>query len=1005
MLTITAKNEAGAWVQLDVFENEPVSLTYAFQDIQNVNTAKGSHTQEFRLPATDTNKHYFGAVEDHNKVGGFTIKLKHEAVVSNDGLPILTGHLQFKGAIVKAGDVAEYDVVIFGEFVDMAAGLQGVRLRDLDFSAYNHTLNYTNVVASFGGSLHGGVVRYGVIDRAFGWLNTDINLSDTANTLHPYQLTPFVRVKTVLDAIFARAGYTYTSAFFTAHEMYMPAFAGGDVMVVSNANTPQLVVAGLASNATPSGSALYVFTNLTDSGSYFYDSNASFSSSTWTAAVTATVTAEIHVKATLTAGSTMAFRMGLAKGPTYSSMAVQSGIYTINGSGNGIDTTVYLSLPVIAGETYRLAAFTESGWSSGTLTFDGTSAPEYVRTFVRFGTFSGVLTGGTVRIAENMPDYAALDYLADLQAMFNLVFVPDRNTQTIRVEPAKDYFESGSVLDWSQKIDRTTDVQLTPTTDLQTKTYEWTFAESDDIVNTAFVDTALRVCGRQRITDTENDFAEGDTTITAGHAPFVINRVGSMLLFKGYDSDGAVLTEPLPMICYFAGNITGAWRMFSGTTSTLQSTYPLFSPFSAEPATLTSNSLFFGNDAAHIVTAYPVNTLYNRFWAGYVRDLYSEESRIMTADFFLTPGDIATFSFADTIYTHGGYWRILDISGYVANLPGVCSVTLLKIFDEPRACVYIPHTVSIDGIVTFTDASGATSGGSEECCTLYGYRWDGSRCYAGPVPNTYGPSGGVSPQPYVPPTPDLSDIEEAIDDIRLKTDYISITQAVNLDTVESNVATLNGSVSAISADLDLLYQTFNPKGPDYGTTKVVYQQNKTDGTSLSLTQTAMTLASVSGRTSLSLTETSPGVFRANVQDDATPTPNTVTAIYATASSNNAKVGNNPAAPTAALEVNGGVKVTGNLTVSGTVDGRDVSVDGAKLDTIATGAEVNQLAFTYVQVGASTIAANTKTGTLTLAAGSGVSLTANTTTDTITIDNTAAGADVDAAELFMVFFEK
>jgi hypothetical protein len=35
----------------------------------------------------------------------------------------------------------------------------------------------------------------------------------------------------------------------------------------------------------------------------------------------------------------------------------------------------------------------------------------------------------------------------------------------------------------------------------------------------------------------------------------------------------------------------------------------------------------------------------------------------------------------------------------------------------------------------------------------------------------------------------------------------------------------------------------------------------------------------------------------------------------------------------------GVEVTGNIAVSGTVDGRDIATDGTKLDTIATNADV------------------------------------------------------------------
>ena len=60
----------------------------------------------------------------------------------------------------------------------------------------------------------------------------------------------------------------------------------------------------------------------------------------------------------------------------------------------------------------------------------------------------------------------------------------------------------------------------------------------------------------------------------------------------------------------------------------------------------------------------------------------------------------------------------------------------------------------------------------------------------------------------------------------------------------------------------------------------------------------------------------------------------------------------------------------------------------KLNGIATGAEVNQNAFSNVTVGSSTIQADGKTDTLTLAAGTGITLTADTTNDKVTIAVTA-----------------
>lgn len=61
-----------------------------------------------------------------------------------------------------------------------------------------------------------------------------------------------------------------------------------------------------------------------------------------------------------------------------------------------------------------------------------------------------------------------------------------------------------------------------------------------------------------------------------------------------------------------------------------------------------------------------------------------------------------------------------------------------------------------------------------------------------------------------------------------------------------------------------------------------------------------------------------------------------------------------------------------------------SGDKTKLNGIATGAEVNQNAFANVTVGSTTIAADAKQDTLTLAAGSNVTLTPDATNDKVTI---------------------
>ena len=84
-----------------------------------------------------------------------------------------------------------------------------------------------------------------------------------------------------------------------------------------------------------------------------------------------------------------------------------------------------------------------------------------------------------------------------------------------------------------------------------------------------------------------------------------------------------------------------------------------------------------------------------------------------------------------------------------------------------------------------------------------------------------------------------------------------------------------------------------------------------------------------------------------------------------------------------------------------------SAEKTKLSGIASGAEVNQNAFSNVKVGSTTVAADGKTDTLELVAGSNVTLTPDATNDKVTIAATntdtknTAGSNQDTAKLYLV----
>jgi hypothetical protein len=85
------------------------------------------------------------------------------------------------------------------------------------------------------------------------------------------------------------------------------------------------------------------------------------------------------------------------------------------------------------------------------------------------------------------------------------------------------------------------------------------------------------------------------------------------------------------------------------------------------------------------------------------------------------------------------------------------------------------------------------------------------------------------------------------------------------------------------------------------------------------------------------------------------------------------------------------------TATSTTAGFMSSADKSKLDGIQSGAEVNQMAFSHVAVGSTTISATSKTDTLTLTAGGNIALTPNTTNRRVTIAVDTVGLNADMVD--------
>lgn len=204
--------------------------------------------------------------------------------------------------------------------------------------------------------------------------------------------------------------------------------------------------------------------------------------------------------------------------------------------------------------------------------------------------------------------------------------------------------------------------------------------------------------------------------------------------------------------------------------------------------------------------------------------------------------------------------------------------------------------------------------------------------------------------------------------------------AINKKLIHFNKKATFNSQKLSANDSNTQYQvggtgTVQTGAPDINYQSIVYiKDSKEIWTHGQFYATAVTWSTITGKPSFATVATSGSYNDLNNKPTiptSLPTPNSLTFTGATTGTWNGSAAKTVNIPTYS---NASTSSSGLMSAS----------DKSKLNGIAGGAEVNQNAFSNVVVGSTTIAADSKTDTLTLTAGSNITLTPNATNDSITI---------------------
>ena len=711
MLQIYVYDDTGARYELDLYKEEPLKLTLSVEDTKDLPRVNSAFSQSFRIPATQANSRVFQWWYEVNTVD-FDITRRVAADIYVDGLFYKSGHIRIQAAYVDdETSQVDLEIVFFGETRDFASQIGENTLNQLNLTSLNHELTLTNVQNSWAGTLANGDVRYALAVRGYDYDDQGNIVQDSEiaeqqehsgnasfqKVAHPLkidQLTPTVRVKSIIDAIFAQTGYSYSSdSFFTTtlfNELYTDTISDASATFQQPGGTLEALSTG--QELGPFENFEYVeFPNEISDPANAFAGNLGFYYPPVAGNYTMAISLNLRIGRSL-AHTTPTYTIRVRQGANIidtKTVTVPFGVFPIN-----ITDTLSMTLePLVAGTSASQAVVVEVKVENGTFnnevqadsSWDVTTAPS------------------SVSIASLMKyDVKCVDFLKSILTKFKLIMVPNPDNEfEFIIKPWKDYIGSGDRLDWTEKLDLSKTVQLKPIFFEQSQLIDFTDQPDEDIRNKPFQEEEGRTYGALQF-DSQNDLLVDTKTIDTIFAPTPVDVVpgfpdtSSFVVPYFCKEDPGKLTkhnapEKLPMkikprLLFWNGLAAqGAnedWYYTDGTTVVHNTTnYPRFTPYSVFPTTSATINLNWFRETPYFVGPNDGKSVYEEYWNLYIQELYSKDARVMTAYFNLDSQDMRILSFDDVIFIKNAYWRILKVYDAPLSEVATVKVDLVKILE------------------------------------------------------------------------------------------------------------------------------------------------------------------------------------------------------------------------------------------------------------------------------------------------------------------------------------
>lgn len=671
--------------RLDIGKDEAALLTFAIDDITSFSSRNTSFSKAITLPGTARNNKAFGHIFELGRVNAYNPSIQNLGTNFNPAAEapakLFTNNLlNCKGSlklleVTEINGVYEYHVSIFGELAGLIQRLGGTKLEDLDFSAYNHVWNTTNIQASWN-TINGSSYYYPLIDYG-----------ECSVAKHDWDIRAFrpaFYVKEYMDKIFSVAGYTYVSTFFStsffksliipnnAKELYKI-----NNQLVNGSRTTDKIYSTLLNTAVYIEFDAGTVNNFTKTSDYLF---------TYTGANPITVRIVTNIPVDYASDDDIYCTLEKNSG----NLAVQ--YLPASNAGSGI-ISFDVTTSIVNGDTI----FVEAAMGGGATYWDLTSLASSTINITSQQAVQGTANvGDTIIVNDIIPKgVRQVDFLSSIAKLFNLMIDDDKdNDKLINIIPYPDYYSASAsdCVDWSFKMDRSKPKRIKPMSELNARYFEFKYKQDSDYYNDSYRKLYNEGYG-DRVYDSGFEFAKNKETCE-------IIFAGSPLL--GYSGEDKYITT-----CFKARNTSGAIseertdtviRILQAKKITGVSSYAIkdgasnlatgltaygYAGHLDDPTTPTTD-LNFGSPKQlyyNLSNAYPSDNMFNIYWSAYMAEITDKDSKLLEAWFKLDTKDINALDFSKYVFVDGILYRLNKIVDWNANSPDVCKVTLIKVLN------------------------------------------------------------------------------------------------------------------------------------------------------------------------------------------------------------------------------------------------------------------------------------------------------------------------------------